>query len=102
MTILGLEPIAAAVIFTAVGAGLQFGLGYLASDKVFDVKKALSTALISATLGIVTVSTALQAIGEEATDLEVLVVIGAVVATVAGIDGLKNSVIKAAKRPTKA
>ena len=51
MTILGLEPIIAAVIFTAAGAGLQFGLGYLGSDKAFDVKKALSTAIISATLG---------------------------------------------------
>jgi len=98
MLILGLEPIVAAVIFTAVGAGLQLGLGYLGSNETFDIKKALSTALISATIGIVTVSTALQAIGEEATDLEVLVVLGAVVATVAGIDGLKNSVIAAARR----
>ena len=102
MLILGLEPIVAAVVFTIVGAGLQLGLGFLGSKEGFDARKALSTALITATLGIVTVSTALQAIAETATDLEVLIIISVAIAAIAGFDGLKNSIVAAAKNPKKA
>jgi len=97
MLILGLEPIVAALLFTSVGAGLQLGLGYAASNTAFDVKKAISTAVISGILGITVLTAALGSISENATDLEVLAIVSGAIVTIAGIDTLKNHIIKAAK-----
>jgi len=99
MDIFGLEPIPAAVIITLFGAGLQLGLGYLASSpQTFDWRKALSTAITIGVVGIVSVATTLQALSEDATELEVLIAVATVVAAVAGFDALKNNVIKAAAK----
>ncbi|MDH3833835.1 MAG: hypothetical protein OES34_06705 [Nitrosopumilus sp.] len=102
MTILGLDPILAAIIFTAVGAGLQFALGYLASDKTFDVRKALSTVLVSAVVGITALTAAFEGIPEDASDLVTFGIIFTVVLSIAGIDAVKNNIIGAARRPKKA
>lgn len=76
---------------------MQLLLGWLGTtDASFSWRKAVSTALVTVVVGVVVVATTLGTIAEDATELEVLIIVAGVVGTVAGYDGLKNSIINAA------
>ena len=95
MQILGLEPIVMSLIVTAIGGVLQLFLGYLASGTEFNWKKAASTAIVTLVVGIPVVATAFNTLEEGTSDLTILIVILGLIATISGIDGLKNSIAKA-------
>ena len=101
MDVFGLEPVQATILITVIGVALQIGLGFLQSGNPFDVRKLLTTAIIAIVLSFTVVSTVIESIPAEASELTVFITLVGVIGTIAGIDALvKNTSGAIAARAT--
>jgi hypothetical protein len=92
MDILGLEPIMAAIVITVIGVGIQVGLGVLQSSNPFDVRKLVSSAIISVFTSFAIVVPILTALPSDIDSLTQFSVLIGTIAAIAGIDQLvKNT-----------
>lgn len=98
MDILGLEPVMAGILITAVGIALSVLLGWLKSTEVFNVRQTVASVIIGFVISAQVVITQLGLIPIEITSTELGVLLFALIAQVAGIDSLAKSAAKAVAR----
>lgn len=92
MNILGLEPVVATIVITAIGIGIQVGLGVLQSNSAFDPRKLVASAIISVFTAFAIVEPVVSAIPDNADQLAQFSLFVGTIAAVAGIDTLvKNT-----------
>lgn len=96
MNVFGLEPILAALLFTVIGVAGSVLLGWLKGTVAFNVRQAIASSIIAFVLSFQLVAATLQALPDGIEDLALAMIIIAMIGTVAGIDSLTKSGVKAA------
>lgn len=95
MNVFGLEPIVAAILFTAIGVAGSVLLGWLKGTEKFNVRQSVASSIIAYVLSFQLVAATLGALPEGVADLALGMIIIAMIGTVAGIDSLTKSAAKA-------
>lgn len=96
MQIFGLDPILIAILITVAGVTLSVLLGWLKSTSSFNIKSVVASALIAFVASIQVVIVGLGIIPNGTSNLELGTILFGLLATVAGIDHLAKSAVKAA------
>jgi len=97
MQIFGLDPIGVIVIITVTGVLLQNIFGFLKNGiESFDLRQAAASAMIAVFTGIAFVGNTVNNLAEGIGDVELFMILAALVATVAGFDILAKNGFKAA------
>lgn len=98
MNVFGLEPLIAAFLFTIIGVAGSVLLGWLKSTVPFNIRQTVASAIIAFVISFQLVATTIQALPEGLDDLAIGMIIVAMIGTVAGIDSLTKSSVKAAMK----
>ncbi len=101
MNVFGLEPLIAAFLFTLIGVSGSVLLGWLKGTTAFNVRQAVASSIIAFVVSFQLIAATLGALPEGIGDLALGMIIVGVIGTVAGIDSLAKSGVKAALK-TKA
>lgn len=96
MEIFGLDPILAAILITITGVSLSVILGWLKSDKSFNVKQVVSSAIIAFIVSAQLVIAQISIIPEGTETLALGALLIGMIAVVSGIDSLAKSGMSAA------
>ena len=96
MNVFGLEPLVAAFLFTIIGVAGSVLLGWLKGTGAFNVRQAVASSIIAFVLSFQLVAATIQALPDGIDDLALGMIIMAMIGTVAGIDSLTKSGVKAA------
>ena len=96
MQIFGLDPIIMAILITVAGVTLSVLLGWLKSTGAFNIKQVVASALIAFVASIQIVIVQLELLQDGITNLALGAILFGLIATVAGIDHLAKSAVKAA------
>lgn len=98
MQLLGLEPIAAALMLTAGGVALSVLIGWLKSDDAIDPRQVVASGLIGFVVSIQLVIAQLEALPDDLSNLAAGAVVFALLAQVSGVDMLAKNAAKVVAR----
>lgn len=101
MQVYGLEPIVAAVLITGLGVALSVLLGWLKGTNAFNIKQAVSSALIAFVVSVQLVIAELTILPPDIGDLAVGAIVFGLIAQVSGIDSLAKSAAQAVSKARK-
>ena len=101
MQAFGLEPIIMAILITVAGVTLSVLLGWLKSDKSFNLKQVVASALIAFIVSMQIVIAQLELLPNDISNLAIGAILFGLIAQVAGIDSLTKSAVKAAVKTKK-
>lgn len=102
MQVFGLEPIVAAILITAIGVFLSVLLGWLKSEKSFNIRQAVASALIAFIVSIQLTIAELTVLPDDIPELAIGAIFAGLVAQIAGIDSLAKSAAQAVAKARKA
>ena len=99
MEIFGLSPVLATITIVSVGIALQNILGWLKSKEEYDIKNAVASAIIAFIVGITIIGPQIEAIQDQMlSELEELMIMASLIASIAGFDTLTKNAIKIANK----
>jgi len=99
MEIFGLSPVLATITIVAVGITLQNILGWLKSKEEYDIRSAIASAIIAFIVGITIIGPQIEAIQDQMlSELEELMIMASLIASIAGFDTLTKNAIKIANK----
>lgn len=101
MQVFGLEPIVAALLITAIGVILSVLLGWLKGSDSFNIKQAVSSALIAFIISVQLVIAELTVLPEDIPELAIGAILFGLIAQVSGIDSLTKSAAQAVAKARK-
>ena len=90
-----------AILITVAGVTLSVLLGWLKSDKSFNLKQVVASALIAFIVSMQIVIAQLELLPNDISNLAIGAILFGLIAQVAGIDSLTKSAVKAAVKTKK-